>query len=117
VHCPVWAKSGQAQQLAGRSLGWQLTTSRAGELLSWTRCGGGPAGSDQPTATTGGGRWLGHKEVAGDPVEVGEGLARAHSGLSMVVRLGGEKPTTGAGTGGAGVVGDGLHIGKELVEA
>jgi hypothetical protein len=117
VHCPVWAKSGQAQQLADRSLGWQPTTSRAGELWPWTRRGGSPAGSDQPAATAGGGRRLGHKEVAGDPVEVGEGLARAHSGLSTVVHLSGEKSATGAGTGGAGVVGDGLHIEKELVEA
>jgi hypothetical protein len=30
--------------------------------------------------------------------------------------LGGEKPATGAGTGGAGVVGDGLRIIAELVE-
>jgi hypothetical protein len=35
-----------------------------------------------------------------DPFEVGEGLAGAQPGLSMVVRLGGEKPVTGAGTGG-----------------
>jgi hypothetical protein len=43
---------------------------------------------------------LGHEEVVRDPFEVGEGLAGAQPGLSMVVRLGGEKPVTGAGTGG-----------------
>jgi hypothetical protein len=34
-----------------------------------------------------------------------------------VVQLGGEKPVTGAGIDGAGVVGDGLRIRAELVEA
>jgi hypothetical protein len=45
-------------------------------------------------------RRLGHEEVVRDPLEVGEGLTGAHSGLSMVVRLGGEKPAMGAGIGG-----------------
>jgi hypothetical protein len=65
-------------------LGWQPTTSRAGELWPWTRRGGGPAGSGQPAAMAGGERWLGHEEVARDPLEVGEGLAGAHPGLSTV---------------------------------
>jgi hypothetical protein len=43
-----------------------------------------------------GGRWLGHEEVGGDPVEVAEGSA----GLSTVVRLDREKPATWAGIGG-----------------
>jgi hypothetical protein len=33
-------------------------------------------------------------------VRGGRGVGRAHSGLSMVVRLGGEKPVTGVGTDG-----------------
>jgi hypothetical protein len=45
-------------------------------------------------------QWLGHEEVVRDPLEVGEGLAGAHPGLSMVERLGGEKSAMGAGTGG-----------------
>jgi hypothetical protein len=65
----------------------------------------------------GGEQRLGHEEVARDPFEVGEGLAGAHPGLSMVVRLSGEKPAMGAGTSGAEVVGDGLRIGADLVEA
>jgi hypothetical protein len=68
----------------------------------------------------GGERQLGHEEVVRDPLEVGEGLAGAPPGLSTVVRLGVEKPAMGRGpvvAGGAGVVGDGLRIKVELVEA
>jgi hypothetical protein len=38
--------------------------------------------------------------VVRDPLEVGEGLAGAHPGLSTVVQLSGKKPVMGAGTGG-----------------
>jgi hypothetical protein len=62
-------------------------------------------------------RRLGHEEVARDSLEVGEGSAGAHPGLSTVVRLGGEKLAMGAGTGGVGGVGDGLCIRAELMEA
>jgi hypothetical protein len=48
----------------------------------------------------GGGWRLGHDEVARDPFEVREGSVGAHQGLSMVMRLDGEKPMMGAGTGG-----------------
>jgi hypothetical protein len=84
VHCALWAKSGQAQQPAGRSLGWQPMTSRAGELWPWMSHGSGSVGSDQPAKMAGGERRLGHEEVARDPLEVGEGLAGAHPGLSTV---------------------------------
>jgi hypothetical protein len=50
------------------------------------------------------------------PIRGGRGVGGAHPGLSTVMGLGGEKPATGAGTGGAGVVGDGLRIIAELVE-
>jgi hypothetical protein len=48
----------------------------------------------------GGGWRLGHDEVVRDPFEVREGSVGAHQGLSMVMRLDGEKPMMGAGTGG-----------------
>jgi hypothetical protein len=48
----------------------------------------------------GGEQRLGHEEVVRDPLEVGEGSAGAHLGLSTVVQLDGEKPVMGAGTGG-----------------
>jgi hypothetical protein len=64
----------------------------------------------------GGEQRLGHEEVVRDPLEVGEGSAGAHLGLSTVVQLDGEKPVMGAETGGAGGVGDGLRIGAELME-
>jgi hypothetical protein len=48
----------------------------------------------------GGERRLGHEMVVRDPLEVGEGLAGAHPGLSTVVQLSGKKPVMGAGTGG-----------------
>jgi hypothetical protein len=47
-----------------------------------------------------GGWRLGHDEVVRDPFEVREGSVGAHQGLSMVMRLDGEKPMMGAGTGG-----------------
>jgi hypothetical protein len=62
--------------------------------------GGGLVGFGQPIAMAGGERWLGHEEVVRDPLEVGEGMAGAHLGLSMVVWLGGEKLVTGMGTSG-----------------
>jgi hypothetical protein len=40
-------------------------------------------------------RQLGHEEVVRDPLEVGEGLARAHPGLCMVAWLDREKPAMG----------------------
>jgi hypothetical protein len=49
--------------------------------------GGGPAGSGQLAVMAGGEQWLGHEEVARDLLEVGEGLAGAHVGLSMVAEL------------------------------
>jgi hypothetical protein len=46
-----------------------------GELWPQTRRGSGPVGSGQLAAMVSGGRRLGHEEVVGDPVEVGEGSA------------------------------------------
>jgi hypothetical protein len=69
-----------------------LAATASWQRSSWLR----PAGVDGRW----GGRWLEHKEVAGDPLEVGEGLVGAHPGLSTVVQLSGEKPATRAGTGG-----------------
>jgi hypothetical protein len=67
------------------------------------RRGDGPAGSGQPAAMAGGERWLGHEGVARDTLEVGGG--------------GGQRGRVPVVARGAGVVGDGLLIGAELVAA
>jgi hypothetical protein len=53
-----------------------------------------------PTEMASGGWWLRYEEVVRNPYEVREGSTGAHEVLSMVVRLCGEKPATGTGTGG-----------------
>jgi hypothetical protein len=70
----------------------------AGELWPQTRHGGGPTGSGQPAAMAGGGRQLGHEEVVGDPVEVGEGSVRLTRGCPPWCTLEGRSRRRGRGS-------------------